>query len=110
MGDEGRRNALGVGIMKTLMKTSCSMAGLVLLAMAVGSPSARAAPSVCDADAGNLVQNCGFEGSTYATGVNSNIPTGWTAVGNWSTGYNGWSRPDIPGPTRKRMEISILRD
>jgi hypothetical protein len=74
------------------------MAGLILLAMAAGSSSARATPSLCDADAGNLVQNCGFEGSTYtdASG-NQNVPAGWTAAGNWPTGFNGVVSPGYSG-------------
>jgi hypothetical protein len=39
---------------------------LLLAAMAVLSPSAVADPSECDAIAGNLVQNCGFETGSFS--------------------------------------------
>ncbi len=49
---------------------------LALAGMAVLAPSALATASECDAIAGNLVQNCGFES-------NSNDFTDWSSTGNF---------------------------
>jgi hypothetical protein len=54
--------------MKTLSGLIC--AGFILFA---GLPQSRAASSICDAVAGNLVTNCGFETGDF---------TGWTVTGN----------------------------
>ena len=60
---------------RTIILGAVSAALLGLIA----PDAALAAASVCDADAGNLVQNCGFEtGDT----------TSWTEVGNHTTPYN----------------------
>jgi hypothetical protein len=60
------------------------LASILLLAptlILVGSPQARADSSLCDAVAGNLIQNCGFEGSL--TNGPGSVPTGWT-VSQWT--------------------------
>jgi hypothetical protein len=51
----------------------------------LGSPQARAGSSLCNAVAGNLIQNCGFEKNT--TTGDGTLPLGWT-VGQW-TGSDG---------------------
>jgi hypothetical protein len=61
-----------------MKRTLGAIAGGVFFASLVSS-QALATPSICDAVVGNLVQNCGFE--------NGNT-TGWSQVGNWSTGLN----------------------
>jgi len=63
---------------------------LVVAALALCvAGQAWATPSICDADSGNLVQNCGFEDGTYTSGSDTSIPVDWTALGDWDTGYNG---------------------
>jgi hypothetical protein len=55
--------------------------GCVALA-ALSFSTAQAAPSICDAVAGNLVTNCGFEGGTHSNTIggntNNSIPNGWS--------------------------------
>ncbi len=54
----------------------------VLACIAVVPRPAVAAPSLCDAVAGNFVSNCGFEGGTYSSTIggntNNSVPNGWT--------------------------------
>jgi hypothetical protein len=57
-------------------KKSCQLGVFALACCALGE-EARAVPSICDAAAGNLVVNCGFEAGSF---------TGWTQSGN--TGFN----------------------
>jgi hypothetical protein len=62
------------------MRRSAYLAATLPLALAqFGAPEAKAVPSACDAVAGNLVQNCGFE----TTG-------GWDQTSlNWFTPHSG---------------------
>lgn len=59
--------------MKHLLRGLAGMAVAVLIGLTTAP--AQAAPSVCDAIAGNLVTNCGFETSDT---------TGWAAGGNFA--------------------------
>jgi len=52
---------------------------LVLTAGVALVAGAAAAPSMCDAEAGNIVTNCGFEGGVYTDGSGVSVPNGWTA-------------------------------
>ena len=75
------------------------LASILLLAptlILVGSPQARADSSLCDAVAGNLIQNCGFEGSL--TNGPGSVPTGWT-VSQWTNadGVFGLNYPGYAG-------------
>jgi hypothetical protein len=62
--------------------------------------SARAATSICDAVAGNLVTNCGFEGgfgsSTIGGNTNNSVPNGWTPSAGYDLepGFNHSSTPN----------------
>ncbi|HBZ71185.1 MAG TPA: hypothetical protein DEP35_16215 [Deltaproteobacteria bacterium] len=54
---------------------------------------ALATPSACDAVAGNLVANCGFEGGVYSSTIggftNTSVPNGWTPNQAYDqTGFN----------------------
>ena len=67
--------------MKSTMKIASTIAsaGFVIVASSLGT--ANAATSICDAVAGNIVQNCGFEGGTYNTGPGfapAVTPDDWT--------------------------------
>jgi hypothetical protein len=55
-----------------------TVAAIGLLGLSAG---AQASPSLCDAAAGNLVQNCGFE-----AGLNS-----WSQAGLWPSAYPTWN-------------------
>ncbi len=61
-------------------KLLIGVVGTALLAAAVGAPqrAAAAGTSECDAVAGNVVQNCGFETGTFS---------GWTRSGNTGNAY-----------------------
>ncbi len=72
------------------MRRSAYLAATLPLALALfGAPEAKAVPSACDAVAGNLVQNCGFE----TTGGWSQNLTDWfgphTGVAGGSVDSNG---------------------
>lgn len=49
------------------------------LALCSFASMARATPSSCDAVAGNIVSNCGFEGGTHSVNANGSVPDGWDA-------------------------------
>jgi hypothetical protein len=57
-------------------------------------PAAYAGPSACDAVAGNLVLNCGFEGGVYSSTIgghtNNGVPNNWTpnAAFDLEPGFN----------------------
>jgi hypothetical protein len=63
-----------VGLMGLTMASAGMVAGT--------TKGAQAAASICDAVAGNLVTNCGFEGGTYSSTIggntNNSVPNGWT--------------------------------
>src|SRR5690242_19872650 len=60
-------------------------AGAAMLSLAFSSGAAMAAPSACDAVAGNLIVNCGFESGNFS---------GWTVTGNnQATGVAGNGGP-----------------
>jgi hypothetical protein len=59
----------------------------------LGSPQARAT-SLCNAVAGNLIQNCGFEQNT--TTGDGTLPLGWT-VGQWTNSDGVISNFNNPG-------------
>jgi hypothetical protein len=72
-----------------ISRSLTSAAAIAALAVGSGVPSAFATPSICDADAGNRVTNCGFEGGTYLDGAGYAVPNGWTEVGAYNgTGFN----------------------
>jgi hypothetical protein len=60
------------------MKKSQILASVIVVSLGLAS-QANATSSVCDAVAGNLVQNCGFEGGTYTSGPNTSVPNDWTS-------------------------------
>jgi hypothetical protein len=49
----------------------------------LGSPQARADSSLCNAVAGNLIQNCGFEQAPLTGPGDGSVPPAWT-VGQWT--------------------------
>src|ERR1700676_3706352 len=85
---------------------------LVFLALLVlfVSPSLRATPSICDAIAGNLVMNCGFEGGVYSSTIggntNPNVPVDWTS----SAGFDfnsGFNQRSTATPNSGSFDLSI---
>ncbi|MBA2590402.1 MAG: hypothetical protein H0U98_17450 [Alphaproteobacteria bacterium] len=56
--------------------------------LAIGSGSANATPSLCNAVAGNLLQNCGFESGSFSGWNTSPAPNG-SDFGVAGTGYTG---------------------
>jgi hypothetical protein len=89
--------------------TSGNLALLVLLSFA-GAPSAQAAPSLCDAISGNLIQNCGFEGGTFVAVPNgATIPDGWTPDANFAgDGFDNGARnnPGIANSGTNYLQLS----
>jgi hypothetical protein len=73
-------------------------------------PKAKADFSICDAVAGNLVQNCGFESGTYTSTVggntNANVPVDWVANAafNLETGFN--QVRNVPNSGTSNLSIS----
>jgi len=63
------------------MKTLLGNLGIALLALAgiTVAPTAMAIPSICDATAGNIVLNCGFEDGVHTSGANLLVPNDWTS-------------------------------
>ena len=61
---------------------AAAIAGLLVSAAAV-TPARAQYPSWCDAVAGNMLLNCGFESGTYA---------GWTLGTGWNANYIDWGR------------------
>jgi hypothetical protein len=92
MNPSSRFGKLAAGIAWLIVGGLCvdgfSVVGLMGLTMASAgmvagtTKGARAAASICDAVAGNLVTNCGFEGGTYSSTIggntNNSVPNGWT--------------------------------
>ena len=80
--------------MRSLSKAAgwkqCSVVfAFVASALILACRPALAATSICDAVAGNLIANCGFEGSFTTTSIGATIPAGWTAnSGYTSTDFN----------------------
>jgi hypothetical protein len=68
----------------TLTKSYGALLAIPFAAAAIllASRPAQAVPSQCDAVAGNVVVNCGFEGGTYSSTIggntNNSVPNGWT--------------------------------
>jgi hypothetical protein len=60
-----------------LVRSRLLAVGVLGLLFLMG-PSALHATGICDAIAGNLVTNCGFEGGVYTVGSNLYVPVGWT--------------------------------
>ena len=56
--------------------------GIIAGALGFGSDPANAGPSLCDAVAGNLVTNCGFEAGVHTGNLggntNTSVPNNWT--------------------------------
>jgi hypothetical protein len=75
--------------------------------LALGCGSANATPSLCNAVAGNLLQNCGFESGTFSNWNTSPAPSGSDfGVGGpgYTGGFNGFfgataGMPDAIGQT-----------
>jgi hypothetical protein len=59
------------------MKTMITAGSLAVLLFA--ATSASATPSYCDSVAGNIVQNCGFEGGVHTSGGDGQVPNDWTS-------------------------------
>src|SRR3974390_2819504 len=57
---------------------------LVASSLILACRPALSATSVCDAIAGNLVANCGFEGTVTTVG-GSTVPAGWTPNSNYTS-------------------------
>jgi hypothetical protein len=68
-------------MMKNLLRGLAGMAAVVLIGLTTAP--AQATPSVCDAIAGNLVINCGFETGDTTSWVNTNF-----VASNFDTGQN----------------------
>lgn len=56
--------------------------------LTIGVGAADATPSICNAVAGNLVQNCGFETGSFSSWNTSPAPSG-SLFGVDTTGYSG---------------------
>jgi hypothetical protein len=85
--------------MKVISFVRFAMAAAVLVL--IGAPAAKADASLCDAVAGNLIKNCGFEGGV--TPPASNIPTGWTPTANWTGEDSIATSPVNSGNTSLRI-------
>jgi PEP-CTERM motif-containing protein len=95
--------------MRKALYTFLAIPVLALAGFAVPQ-AAHATPSICDADAGNLVSNCGFEGGAYNVPSGpSDVPNDWTAVnsGNW-TGFDGTVA--VPNSGNEALELGNYPD
>jgi hypothetical protein len=75
--------------MKRLFSGILPVVSLVVIGIAVVPTVASASSSICDAVAGNLVVNCGFEGGTQA--LTPTVPNNWTANTDYLT-FTGFNR------------------
>ena len=70
---------------------------------------AQASTSICDAVAGNLVSNCGFEGGVYSSGTNGNVPNSWTPNAAFDA-YNSFNEVTSSNPNSGTYSLIIGND
>jgi PEP-CTERM motif len=77
------------------------LVSIVAAGVAAVPTAAMAIPSVCDAIAGNLLANCGFEGGISSSGGGYEVPNGWTPSGGYEAGdfYQGPVTGDVHSGT-----------
>ena len=80
---------------------------ILVASFALVPDRSQAASSICDAVAGNLVANCGFEGGVYSStlggNTNNNVPNSWTpnAAFDLEAGFNQVNSSDPNSGTYK---------